>query len=172
MNPRYSLRLKSPSAHYSHTLPLCATVQIRDGLLSKFIRLQSRYCPNLTSRPQADPTEILRPSSLSPSPRISGSSVFAAAVAATQLVAAIALPSVSQSISPSVRNSIYQSIRPSTVQPSVNRPVILPSTVRMSVRQPFSVRPSVNRLTVRPSTIFFSKIKIKFQQLLGVAVQV
>ena len=209
MNPPYSLRLKSPSPRYSHTLPLrtllsesvmrycpnlpvCKhyhpnpTVRIRDTLLSKSTRPQTRYRPNPTHRPQADPTEILRLSSLSLSPRISFSSAATADVAA-------ALPSVSQSISPSVRKSVCQSVRPFERQPSVCSSVNRPSVNRPAVRQP-SICPPVNRFSsVRPSTVrpstgrpsvrqpsdhpsvkrFFSqKIKIKFQQIIGVAVQV
>ena len=156
-NPHYSLRLKGPSPRYIHTLPVRATVWISDALLSESICLRLRYCPNPTCQPQANPTEILRLSLLSPSPIISFSSAFTAAVAAD-------LPSVSQSISPSVRKSVCQSVRPfdrqlsvclSVNRPSVNRPAVCqpsscPSLVWTSVRQT-SVSPPVNRFFLRPS---------------------
>ena len=151
------------------------TIRILDTLLSESTHPRSRYSPNPTRQPQTDPTEIPRPSLLSLSPRISFSSAVTVEVATD-------LPSVSQSISPYVLKSVCQSVRPFNCQPS---------TVRLFIRQPpvrqSSGRLSVNRPYVRPSTVFvrlttarlsvrepffLKKIKIKFQQLLGVAVQV
>ena len=56
MKPCYYIRLKSPSTRYSHTLPLCATVRIRDALLS-----ESTFCDRVTVQPLLSDSYRLNP---------------------------------------------------------------------------------------------------------------